>query len=68
MVDKVGVKVLSCVFLADVLCSFRKREKLGVMGRCLKCPHYLRFEREMDEEDECVMDEIDEERETGVWK
>jgi hypothetical protein len=38
------------------------------MARCLKCCHYRRFECEMDEEDERVMDEIDEIGETGVWK
>ena len=53
---------LSCVFLNDVLCSFRKDGRSGVIQRCLKCPHYRRFEREMDEEDERVMNGIDEER------
>ena len=52
-------KLLSCFFLIDVLCSFRKSEKFGLMDRCLKCRHYLRFLREMAEEDEKVMDEID---------
>ena len=52
-------KVLSCMFLDDVLCSFRKSEKFGVMDRCMKCRHYEEFLREMDEEDEKVMDEID---------
>jgi hypothetical protein len=66
--DENGLKVLSCVFFPDVLCSYRKRVKFGVMDRCSKCPHYRRFEREMDEEDERVMDEIDEIRRTGVWK
>jgi len=57
------MKGLSCLFLFDVLCSYVKTEKfVGVMDRCLKCPHYLRFLREMSEEDEKVMDEIDEMR------
>jgi len=56
-------KLLSCVFLVDVLCSFRKSEESGVMGRCFKCSHYFRFMREMEEEDDAVMDEIDRERE-----
>lgn len=55
-------KLLSCVFLPDVLCSFRKSEKFTMMDRCLKCSHYARFLREMAEEDEKVMDEIDEMR------
>ena len=54
------MKVLSCVFLDDVLCSYRKSEKFTVMGRCLKCRYYERFMREMAEEDAKVMDEIDE--------
>lgn len=54
------MKPLSCLFLLDVLCSFRKSEKVfGIMDRCLKCKHYLEFLKEMQEEDEKVMDEID---------
>jgi len=59
MVD-VKSKPLSCLFLLDVLCSFRKTEGFGIMDRCLKCKHYEEFLRVMDEEDEKVMDEIDE--------
>ena len=58
-------KELSCLFLPDVLCSFRKNENFAVMNRCLKCPHRKRFLREMDEEDERVMDEIDKIRKYG---
>ena len=57
--DRERQKPLSCLFLADVLCSYRKSEKFTVMNRCLKCRHYRRFTREMAEEDERVMDEID---------
>jgi hypothetical protein len=68
MVD-VEPKIFSCLFLPDVLCSYVKTEKsTGVMDRCLKCRHYKRFLREMAEEDEKVMDEIDEMRRTGVYK
>ena len=49
LVDEV---VLKCVFWDDVLCSFSKDEKFRVMARCSKCPHYLRFIRSMDEEEE----------------
>jgi len=52
-------KLFSCFFLLDVLCSFRKGERFGVMDRCMKCSHYFRFLRVMAEEDEKVMDEID---------
>jgi len=57
------LKLLSCLFLDDVLCSFRESDGSGFMDRCLKCRRYKRFMREMDEEDERVMDEIDRERE-----
>ena len=58
-------KVLSCVFFDDVLCSFRKTEHFAIMERCLRCPHLARFEREMDEEDEQEMAEIDKIRKYG---
>jgi hypothetical protein len=35
------------------------------MDRCLKCPQYTRFEREMDEEDQKVMGEIERIRKYG---
>lgn len=57
------MKRLSCLFLDGVLCSFRKTKQVAIMNRCLKCPHYLRFMRDMAEEDERVMAEIDSERE-----
>jgi hypothetical protein len=63
-----SVKVFKCAFFEDVLCSFRKSEKFAILDQCFKCPHYSRFEREMDEEDQKVMDAIDEERRKGVWK
>lgn len=50
--------VLKCVFWDDVLCSFRKSEKFTVMNRCFSCPHYLRFMREMDDEDRRLDDEV----------
>jgi len=47
-------KLLSCAFLPDVLCSFRKTEQLAILEQCLKCEHYARFMHEMDEEDEAT--------------
>jgi len=44
-------KLLSCVFSSYVPCSFRKNEKFGILNRCLRCPNYRKFVREMDEED-----------------
>jgi hypothetical protein len=61
-------KLLSCLFWSDVLCSFRLREQFAVMDRCLECPHYFRFMREIEEEDERVMDEIDRIRKYGFRK
>lgn len=46
------VKFLTCVFLLDVLCSFRKTDDFRVMDRCMECRHYLRFSREMQEQEE----------------
>ena len=60
--DENGLKLLLCVFWDDVLCSYRKDGRAGVMARCWKCAEFERFEREMDEEDERIMNEIDEER------
>ena len=54
------VKLLSCIFLTDVLCSYRKDDNFRLMDRCLKCPQHARFEREMDEEDAKVDAEIEE--------
>lgn len=53
-------KLLTCAFLTDVLCRYRKTEEFAIMDRCLKCPHYLRFITEMDEEDERDNREIEE--------
>lgn len=52
-------KLLSCLFLRDVLCSFRKTSGYGVMNRCMQCRYYETFLREMDAEDAKIMDEID---------
>lgn len=47
-----GSKVrLSCVLRNDVICSFRKDSRLGLMDRCFSCEHYVSFNRDMDEED-----------------
>ena len=61
-------KLLPCVFLDDVLCSFRKSEKFTILDKCRTCPYLKRFEREMDEEDERIMDEIDKIRKYGYPK
>ena len=53
-------KPLSCLFLLNVLCSYRRAERFGIMDRCLKCRHYEEFLRLMADEDEKIMDEIDE--------
>lgn len=50
--SEVKPKILSCVFWENVLCSFRKFEKFGIMGRCFKCEQYLRFNREMEKQDQ----------------
>jgi hypothetical protein len=55
-------KLFSCVFFDDVLCSFRKSERSGIMNRCSKCPHYERFVEEMGREEEEFWREVDEVR------
>jgi hypothetical protein len=58
-----------CLFFDDVFCPHSKIPRLSREGSvCLSCEHYERFEREMEEEDERIMDEIDEIRRTGVWR
>jgi len=52
-------KVLSCLFLPDVLCSYRKTEGFYVMDRCAKCPHYIRFMADMEEEEERFFEEVE---------
>ena len=59
------VKLLSCIFLTDVSCLYRKDDNFRLMDRCLKCRHYRRFMHEMAEDDERSMDEIDRIREHG---
>jgi hypothetical protein len=54
-----------CWLRNDVICSYRKSAKSGMTDRCLSCAELERFEREMDEEDEKMMDEIDEIRKYG---
>ena len=61
-------KLLSCLLLEDVFCSFVKYGKVGLMDRCMTCVYYKRFLDRMDSEDQRVMDDIDEIRRTGVWK
>jgi len=53
-------KALHCLFLLDVLCSFRKSEKVfGIMNRCLKCKHYFRFLKEMEEEEDEFFERVE---------
>jgi len=53
------------VFLFDVVCSYNKSEKPAIMDRCLKCKHYFRFVKEMEEEEEEFWDEVDRIRKYG---
>ena len=52
-------KPLSCFFLPDVLCSYRKTEKFYVMDRCVKCRHYNTFMSEMEEEEDRFFEEVE---------
>jgi len=47
-----------CVFLPDVLCSFRKSQKVAILDRCWECSQYQRFMKEMIEEDMAEAEEV----------
>jgi hypothetical protein len=69
--SKVNVSkaLLSCMFLDDVFCSYRKDgDDFRPMERCFKCKHYLRFLREMQEEEEKFFAECDKIRKFGYPK
>ena len=55
-----------CVFFNDVVCSFRKSDRVGVMDRCFKCSHFERHERMMDEQESEFWDYVDRVREFGI--
>ena len=59
MVEVNSLKVLSCVLWDDVLCPFRKDERVGIMHRCLKCRQYWRFLGEMEKEEEEFFEEVE---------
>ena len=50
--DSHDLEILPCVFFSDVFRTFRKDSRVTVLVRCSTCREYLRFEREMDEEEE----------------
>jgi hypothetical protein len=60
-------KVLPCVFFDDVLCSFRRSEKSGIMRRCLGCEHYKKFVEEMEKEEDEFFDEVERARRRGYY-
>ena len=60
-------KVLSCLFLLNVLCSFRKVEQFAVLDRCFKCPHYSRFVQEMEELEDAFWEEEERLRREGSY-
>lgn len=64
----VQVKLLSCIFFADVLCSYRKDDDFRIMARCLECPQHARFIREMDEEEDKFFAEVEKIRKYGYPK
>lgn len=65
----VSTKQYECFFLVDTLCQFRKHKDIsGIMHRCLKCPQYERFMREMEEEEEQFFEEVERIRKFGYPK
>ena len=59
------VERFRCSFWDDVFCSFKRSDKSVFMSRCLKCPHYKKFEREMEREELEFWDEVDRTRGKG---
>jgi hypothetical protein len=45
-------KVLPCLFYVDVLCSYVRNPKLGMLDRCFACRYYLKFMSDMDKSEE----------------
>ena len=52
-------KPFECIFLSGIVCSFQKYGKPVLLARCDHCEHYLRFVREMEEEEDKFFDEVD---------
>lgn len=46
-------------FFDDVLCSFRKSERSGVLDRCMNCDNFERFNREMQKEEDEFFEEVE---------
>lgn len=59
MADDGRLKGLRCYFYDNVLCSFRKSLRSGIMPQCYTCRHYKRFKREMAEEEEEFFEEVE---------
>lgn len=63
------VKFLPCIFLLGVSCAYRKdADDFRPIERCFTCSYYLRFMREMEEEEEKVHAEFDKIRKYGYPK
>jgi hypothetical protein len=45
------LKRFACVCWDDITCPHLKRRKFSALYKCVKCPHYKRFEREMEEQE-----------------
>lgn len=54
-----------CLFLPDVVCLYVESDKPTFMSRCEECPHYKRFVRDMENEDQEFWDEVDRIRKYG---
>jgi hypothetical protein len=52
-------KLLPCKFNPEVLCSFRRSEKVYVMDRCMKCKHYLEFAQDQEDFENEVFEEAE---------
>ena len=55
-------KKFPCSWVIRVLCPHKKTRNFALLSQCFECSHYREFLRDMAEEDEKVMDDIDRER------
>lgn len=58
-----ALKGLRCVLYDNVLCSYRKNLRSGIMPQCYTCRHYKRFKRDRAEEEEEFFEEVKRARE-----
>ena len=52
-------KGFPCPWNEKVICPHRKSSKFSILSQCHGCVHLKKFEREMEEEEDAVFEEIE---------